>query len=63
MTKLLGNALKPIPVDESLLQYLQPKQRLEFIKQMACRRCEIKLWHVKNSPECSRGMTLSVFSK
>ncbi|HBS5869217.1 ABC transporter substrate-binding protein [Klebsiella aerogenes] len=33
MTKLLGNALKPIPVDESLLQYLQPKQRLEFIKQ------------------------------
>ena len=33
MTKLLGDALKPIPVDESLLEYLQPKKRLEFIKQ------------------------------
>lgn len=25
LTKVLGNALKPIPVDESLLEYLQPK--------------------------------------
>ncbi|MFS2222077.1 ABC transporter substrate-binding protein [Pantoea sp. B65] len=33
MTKMLGNALKPIPVDESLLEYLEPKKRLEFIKQ------------------------------
>ncbi len=33
MTKLLGNALKPIPVDEALLEYLQPKKRLEYIKQ------------------------------
>lgn len=33
MTKRLGNALKPIPVDESLLEYLQPKKRLEYIKQ------------------------------
>ena len=33
MTKLLGDALKPIPVDESLLEYLEPKKRLEFIKQ------------------------------
>ncbi|MRT51322.1 MULTISPECIES: ABC transporter substrate-binding protein [Klebsiella/Raoultella group] len=33
MTKMLGNALKPIPVDESLLEYLEPKSRLEFIKQ------------------------------
>jgi len=33
MTKLLGDALKPIPVDETLLEYLEPKKRLEFIKQ------------------------------
>lgn len=33
MTSLLGNALKPIPVDESLLVYLQPKKRLEYIRQ------------------------------
>ena len=26
MTKLLGNALEPIPVDDSLLEYLQPGQ-------------------------------------
>lgn len=32
LTKSLGNGLKPIPVDESLLEYLQPSQRLEFIK-------------------------------
>lgn len=32
MTKMLGQALKPIPVDESLLEYLQPKKRLEYIK-------------------------------
>lgn len=33
MTKMLGNALKPIPVDETLLEYLQPKKRLDYIKQ------------------------------
>jgi iron(III) transport system substrate-binding protein len=33
MTKMLGNALKPIPVDESLLEYLQQKKRLDYIKQ------------------------------
>ena len=33
MTKMLGNALKPIPVDESLLEYLQPAKRLDYIKQ------------------------------
>jgi iron(III) transport system substrate-binding protein len=33
LTKMLGNALKPIPVDESLLEYLQPKKRLDYIKQ------------------------------
>jgi iron(III) transport system substrate-binding protein len=33
LTKILGNALKPIPVDESLLEYLQPKKRLDYIKQ------------------------------
>lgn len=33
LTKILGNALKPIPVDESLLEYLQPKKRLEYIKE------------------------------
>lgn len=33
MTKLLGNALKPIPVDDSLLEYLQPAKRLDYIKQ------------------------------
>ena len=33
ITKKLGDALKPIPVDESLLEYLQPKKRLDYIKQ------------------------------
>lgn len=33
MTKMLGKALKPIPVDESLLEYLEPQKRLAFIKQ------------------------------
>ncbi|MBJ3813900.1 ABC transporter substrate-binding protein [Shimwellia pseudoproteus] len=33
MTNILGNALKPIPVDTSLLDYLQPKKRLDYIKQ------------------------------
>ncbi|MEI7412299.1 ABC transporter substrate-binding protein [Pectobacterium aroidearum] len=33
LTKLLGSALKPIPVDEALLEYLEPKKRLDFIKQ------------------------------
>lgn len=33
MTKMLGKALKPIPVDESLLEFLQPKKRLDYIKQ------------------------------
>lgn len=33
MTALLGKALKPIPVNETLLDYLQPKKRLQFIKQ------------------------------
>ncbi|QTF07027.1 ABC transporter substrate-binding protein [Brenneria izadpanahii] len=33
MTQMLGDALKPIPVDESLLEYLQPVKRLDYIKQ------------------------------
>ncbi|MEC5317507.1 ABC transporter substrate-binding protein [Brenneria populi subsp. brevivirga] len=33
MTQMLGRALKPIPVDESLLEYLQPAKRLNYIKQ------------------------------
>ena len=33
MTKMLGKALKPIPVDETLLEYLQQKKRLDYIKQ------------------------------
>jgi iron(III) transport system substrate-binding protein len=33
MTKMLGKALKPIPVDETLLDYLQQKKRLDYIKQ------------------------------
>jgi iron(III) transport system substrate-binding protein len=33
MTKKLGAALKPIPVDQSLLDYLEQNKRLEFIKQ------------------------------
>lgn len=33
MTEMLGEALKPIPVDESLLEFLQPKKRLDYIKQ------------------------------
>lgn len=32
ITKMLGNAQRPIPVDESLLEYLQPKKRLDYIK-------------------------------
>jgi iron(III) transport system substrate-binding protein len=32
MTKKLGNSLKPIPVDESLLEYLEQTKRLDFIK-------------------------------
>lgn len=31
LTKKLGKALKPIPVNDSLLDYLQQKKRLEFI--------------------------------
>lgn len=33
LTKKLGTALKPIPVDASLLDYLKQDKRLEFIKQ------------------------------
>lgn len=33
MTKKLGAALKPIPVDQSLLDYLEQNKRLAFIKQ------------------------------
>ncbi|MFA4912076.1 MAG: ABC transporter substrate-binding protein [Comamonadaceae bacterium] len=33
MTKKLGGALKPIPVDETLLEYLEQNKRLAFIKQ------------------------------
>lgn len=33
MTKKLGTALKPIPVNETLLEYLEQNKRLEFIKQ------------------------------
>jgi len=33
LTKKLGNALKPIPVNETLLDYLEQNKRLEFIKQ------------------------------
>lgn len=33
MTKKLGNALKPIPVDASLLDYLNQDKRLAFIKE------------------------------
>ncbi|MDQ2140254.1 ABC transporter substrate-binding protein [Alcaligenaceae bacterium B3P038] len=32
MTKKLGDSLKPIPVDETLLEYLEQNKRLEFIK-------------------------------
>lgn len=31
-TALLGNALKPIPIDESLLEYLEQNKRLEYLK-------------------------------
>ncbi len=31
-TKLLGNALKPIPVNESLLEYLEQNKRLDYLK-------------------------------
>lgn len=33
LTRILGKALKPIPVDETLLEYLQQKERLDYIKQ------------------------------
>jgi len=33
MSKILGEAPKPIHVDESLLEYLEPAKRLDFIKQ------------------------------
>lgn len=33
MTKKLGAALKPIPVDESLLEYMEQAKRLDYIKQ------------------------------
>ena len=33
ISKSLGKALKPIPLDESLLTYLQQDKRLEFMKQ------------------------------
>ncbi|NDL62211.1 ABC transporter substrate-binding protein [Acerihabitans arboris] len=33
MTKKLGGALRPIPVDETLLEYLEQNKRLEHIKQ------------------------------
>ena len=33
LTKKLGKALKPIPVNETLLDYLEQNKRLEFIKQ------------------------------
>ena len=33
MTKKLGASLKPIPVNETLLDYLEQNKRLEFIKQ------------------------------
>ena len=32
MTKKLGKALKPIPVDQTLLDYLEQNKRLQFIK-------------------------------
>ena len=32
MTKKLGASLKPIPVDETLLDYLEQNKRLQFIK-------------------------------
>jgi iron(III) transport system substrate-binding protein len=33
LTQKLGKALKPIPVNDSLLEYLQQKKRLEFINE------------------------------
>ncbi|CNE93221.1 ABC transporter substrate-binding protein [Yersinia mollaretii] len=33
LTKKLGNALKPIAVDESLLEYMEQAKRLDYIKQ------------------------------
>ncbi|MCQ9616510.1 ABC transporter substrate-binding protein [Paenalcaligenes niemegkensis] len=33
LTKKLGDTLKPIPVDESLLTFLKQKERLDFIKE------------------------------
>ncbi|MNT62486.1 hypothetical protein D3C72_2002110 [compost metagenome] len=32
MTKKLGASLKPIPVNETLLDYLEQTKRLQFIK-------------------------------
>ncbi len=33
ITKILGQALKPIPVDETLLDYLQQNKRLDYLRQ------------------------------
>jgi iron(III) transport system substrate-binding protein len=33
LSKSLGGAVKPIPVDESLLSYLDQAKRLEFLRQ------------------------------
>ncbi|ABG14206.1 iron ABC transporter substrate-binding protein [Yersinia pestis] len=33
LTKKLGSALRPIPVDESLLEYMEQAKRLDYIKQ------------------------------
>ncbi len=33
LKKILGNTIKPIPVDDSILTFLEPKKRLDFIKQ------------------------------
>jgi len=33
LKKILGSSIKPIPVDESILAFLEPKKRLDFIKQ------------------------------
>ena len=41
LTKILGNALKPIPVDETLLEYLQPKNAVH--QRVACSRRQISV--------------------
>lgn len=33
LKQILGQSIKPIPVDESVLTFLEPKKRLDFIKQ------------------------------